>query len=410
MSTEGAERDAGARDERRAGYPGWRVAVAAAVGVFFAALVVVTFPVLLKPLSAEFGWSREAVARAFGLAALVAAVCAAPLGFLLDRVEPRRVAVPCLAVFGCLFASLALLTPRLGHLYALFALLGMAGIGTSPVAYGRAISTWFRERRGLALAIVVAGGALGGLLHPLAMDALIARIGWRGACAVFGAAVLVLGVPVVARGVCNAPAGSDGGDERYGSALGAALRTRAFWCLLAALGCGTLAQNSVIVHLHALLTDRGIDASRAALALSVMAAAAVIGRVATGLLIDRVSAAAVGAVMLALAALGAYQLAGAGDYAAALCGAVLVGFGTGGEADVVPYLVSRHFGLRSFASLYGLAWMAGGIGGALGPILLGKAFDESGTYAPALLRVACIALAAVACMLALPRPRAADAR
>src|SRR5688572_24921804 len=110
--------------EDRAGYEGWRVTGSAAVGVYFASLVVVTFPVLLKPLTAEFGWSRGAVSVAFGLAATTAALGAAPLGSLLDRVGPRRIAVPCLVLVGSLFASLSLLTPRLGHLYAVYAALG----------------------------------------------------------------------------------------------------------------------------------------------------------------------------------------------------------------------------------------------------------------------------------------------
>lgn len=93
-------------DEGHAGYPGWRVAGASAAGVFFAALVVVTFPVLLKPWATEFAWSRQQVATAFAIAALVAAVCAYPLGILLDRFGPRRIAVPSLALLGIVFASL----------------------------------------------------------------------------------------------------------------------------------------------------------------------------------------------------------------------------------------------------------------------------------------------------------------
>ena len=103
-------------------YEGWRVAVASAVGVFvsFASLLVYTFGIFLKPLADEFGWSREAISAAFGIAAMTVAVCSPPLGYLLDRVSPRRIIVPCMAVFGCAFASLSLLTPHLWHLYAMF--------------------------------------------------------------------------------------------------------------------------------------------------------------------------------------------------------------------------------------------------------------------------------------------------
>ncbi len=109
-------------DETSPRYEGWRVAVAAGVGVFvsFASLLVYTFGIFLKPLAEEFSWSREAVSAAFGIAAMTVAVCSPPLGYLLDRVHPRRIILPCLAIFGCAFASLSLLTPHLWHLYAVF--------------------------------------------------------------------------------------------------------------------------------------------------------------------------------------------------------------------------------------------------------------------------------------------------
>jgi MFS family permease len=84
--------------------------------VSFGSLLVFTFSIFLKPLSAAFGWSRESVSAAFGFAALSVAVCSPPLGHLLDRFGPRRVILPCMAVFGVAFASLGLLTPSLVHL------------------------------------------------------------------------------------------------------------------------------------------------------------------------------------------------------------------------------------------------------------------------------------------------------
>jgi MFS family permease len=102
-------------DENSPRYEGWRVAVAAAIGVFvsFASLLVDTFGIFLKPLAEEFSWSREAVSAAFRIAAITVAVCSPPLGYLLDRIHPRRIILPCLTIFGCAFASWSLLTPHL---------------------------------------------------------------------------------------------------------------------------------------------------------------------------------------------------------------------------------------------------------------------------------------------------------
>ena len=102
-------------DEASLRYAGWRVTGAAGVGVFFASLPFVTFAVLLKLLSEEFAWSREAVSSAFASMTLAAALTAPLMGSLFDRLGPQRISGPCLLVSGCAFASLALLTPRLWH-------------------------------------------------------------------------------------------------------------------------------------------------------------------------------------------------------------------------------------------------------------------------------------------------------
>src|SRR5262245_36301814 len=192
-------------DEGSLHYEGWRVTGAATISVFLASLLVFTFPVLLKPLSEEFSWSRQALSSAYGAATGMSAMCAVPLGYLIDRVGARRVVIPCIAIFGCVFASLSLLTPHLWHLYTVFAVLGIVVTGMLPIAYARTIASWFERRRGLALAITIAGAAFGGLIYPSGAQALTRLYGWRTACLAFGALVLALGLPTVARFIRERP-------------------------------------------------------------------------------------------------------------------------------------------------------------------------------------------------------------
>lgn len=393
-------------DECSVRYEGWRVAAAASVGVFvsFASMLVYTFGIFLKPLADEFGWSREAVSAAFGIAAMTIAVCSPPLGYLLDRVSPRRVIVPCLIVFGSAFASLALLTGRLWHLYAVFLVLGVVGNGTAQMAYARAITGWFERRRGAALALVLSGGAVGAIVLPPLAEALIRAVGWRGAAAILGGLVLALGVPTAATFIRERP-----GLPRAGtaSATGASVReaigSRAFWILVTVLFCTSIAQNGALTHMSALLTDRGVAVSGGALALSAMGGAGLVGRLMTGWLLDRFFAARVAVGLLSTAALGTFLLATADSLATGVAAAVLIGLGMGGEADVTPYLLSRYFGLRSFAVLYGLTWTFYAAAGAIGPVLMGQAFDVTGSYEGLLVRLALMTLAVAALMLLLPR-------
>ena len=342
------------------------------------------------------------------------AVASPALGQLLDRFGPRRVILPCLLVFGCAFASLAALTPHLWHLYVVFAVLGLVGNGTAQMAYSRAISSWFDRRRGLALAVMMCGGAVGAITLPPAAQALIGAIGWRGAAAVLGFGALAIGVPTVAAFVRERPvAVAAGGIHAAGATVSEGLRSRGFWILAAVLFFASIGQNGAITHLSALLTDRGVSAGGAAAAVSAMGAASLLGRLVTGWLIDRYFAAHVSFVLLAMAAAGTWLLAGADSLAAGALGAALIGFGMGGEADVIPYMLSRYFGLRSFATLYGLTWTVYAVAGAIGPIIMGSAFDATGSYEVLLSRLSLAMLAVAALMLLAPRypaPAAADRR
>jgi hypothetical protein len=67
----------------------------------------------------------------------------------------------------------------------------------------------------------------------------------------------------------------------------------------------------------------------------------------------------------------------------------------GSEIDVTPYLLARYCGLKSLSMLYGCSWTAYAFGAAFGPVLVGKAFDLRGGYAPGL-----IELLALPCLIA----------
>ena len=394
-------------DEHSFGYEGWRVATASALGIFvsFASVLVYTFGIFLKPISETFGWGRESVSGAFGIAAMTAAVCAPFTGMLLDRFGPRRVILPAIVVFGAAFASISLLTPNLWHLYALFVVFGLVAMATSQVAYSRAISTWFHARLGAALAFGMCGSALGAMILPPITQRLVDALGWRNAALALGVAILAIGLPTVLGFVRERPGTRtpDGRGTATGATVGEGLRDYRFWIIVVVLFSISIAQNGSITHLSALLTDRGLPPERAAIAVSALGGAALVGRLATGWLLDRFFAPWVSFALLVMAALGTFLLSGASSLGVGVAAAVLIGFSMGGEADVIPFLVARYFGLRSFSVLYALTWTFYAIAGAIGQVLMGKAFDASGSYTTLLIGIAASILVVAPLMLVLPR-------
>src|SRR6266581_76946 len=180
------------------GYYGWRVVLASSLGVMagFGSLFVYTFSIFVKPLAAEFGWSREAISSGFAIAAVTLGLCSPPLGRWIDRLGPRRIILICMTVYGCAIASLALLRSGLWQFYLTCFVLGAVGNGAAHLAYSRSISTWFQRRLGIALAFVMAGAGLGAMILPVVAQSIIGRSGWRTAYASLGGLALLLGLPL----------------------------------------------------------------------------------------------------------------------------------------------------------------------------------------------------------------------
>jgi MFS family permease len=363
-------------------YAGWRVTLAAFVGVMvsFAAMVPFTFSLFLTPLQLAFGWKREAISRGFAIAALTVAACSPMIGSLLDRLPPRRIILPCIVIFAGAMASLSLLRGHISQFYATYVVLGIVGNGTAQLAYSRAVLTWFDRRRGLALALVLTGSGTGSILLPMLAQYVITREGWRSAYLVLGT-VALLGLPLTALLVRNRPAHNAGPTEATERIrIGAVLRTSVFWLIAIPVMLSALSINGAIAHLAALLTGRSVTPGSAALALSMLGLSGIIGRLITGHLLDRVFAPMVSLAVLLIAGMGVVTLAYSTTATMGIFGAFLIGFGSGSEADVVPYLIAKYFGRTRFSTLYGLSWTAYAIGGAIGPVLMGHAFDQAGTY------------------------------
>ena len=230
----------------------------------------------------------------------MAAASAPWLGGVLDRLGVRKVVVSCLAVSGCAVASLAALTPALGHLRIVFGVLGLVMMGASPIAYSRAIFGWFDRSRGRALGVMLAGASLSGIVLPPVAQGLIDLWGWRLAWLVLGCATLAIALPSAVRFIRERQSPNVAGDIQPPEVpVAAAFRSRVFWTLVVVVFGGTVATNGALVHLVALLADRGVPASQAATSVSAMAAAGLIGRVVTGWLLEGL-ANATGAVVVSL--------------------------------------------------------------------------------------------------------------
>jgi MFS transporter, OFA family, oxalate/formate antiporter len=123
---------------------GWKVLTAAFLGVMCGAspLPFNVLGALFKPLEVEFGWNRAEVSAGITVFGITASLMAPVIGWLADKYGVRRVALWSLTGFIITFAALYFTPPsRLGY-YALWFLVGLVGIGSTPVTWSRAIEGW----------------------------------------------------------------------------------------------------------------------------------------------------------------------------------------------------------------------------------------------------------------------------
>ncbi|MCK9564309.1 MAG: hypothetical protein M0R02_16465, partial [Bacteroidales bacterium] len=161
------------------------------------------------------------------------------------------------------------------------------------------------------------------------------------------------------------------------------------------------------VHFVPILTDGGADPLSAAGMASLIGIFSIVGRLATGLLLDRFPGHFVGAAacLLPIVASALLLFDGTNPISQALA-AIALGLTLGAEVDVIAYLATRHFGLRNFGALYGALVMALAMGTAFGPLAAGAVFDHFGSYAEFLILAAGLMTVSAISLLSLGHPPA----
>ncbi|PVM93557.1 hypothetical protein DDF62_00380 [Caulobacter radicis] len=382
------------RDEFRRG---WRVVLAAGVGVGCGiSLQQYVGSLFVKALQADLGWTRGQIAQAQG-AALAALFVAPVLGWLIDKVGVRPVAMVSIALLAAVYAMLAAMPPSLGAFYGLFALLVILGSGTGPIGYTRAVNTWFEKGRGLSLGLTLTGVSLVASLSAPLLNFVITHHGWRGGYAALAALSIFVALPTVFLALWERPRwlarkGATEGEiaaarqvAQVGLTAGQALKTGRFWILALAILLATAGLTGVISQLQPILTDQGLDAQAAGWLVALLAVSVALGRIVVGWAVDRFWAPIPAAIALVLPALGVGLLAiGHGQWPLAVLAVLLIGAAQGGEVDVAAFFVARYFGMRSYGAVYALIGVAISLGVPIGAIGIGALYDHDGGYGRAL--------------------------
>jgi len=384
----------------------------------------------MPTLIEEFGSSTAVIAGAASLYMLVIGLTGPVAGRLTDRYGPKTLILSGAVISG---AGLMLLSQatEIWHLYVLYLVVGIGMSGAGVVPVGAAISNWFTRRRGTAMGITTAGIALGALLIVPLTDYLIS-ISWQTAFLVLGVINFILIIPPVMLVMKTRP--EDAGLLPDGAApldevtiaemeavpgaevsfdvepqwtVSKAMRSPSYWLMVAAFFLGGTAIAGILQNEVTFLEAMPIPgiAAVAAIALGFTGGIGGLGKLAFGYLADKISSKYAAILCFSLQLVGVVILIVTQSVAMVWVFVVVFGFAMGGNITLQPLITGELFGTKSFGAIFGWVVLAGAVGAALGPVLMGAIYDASGSYSLAFTTVLVIYAVAIAALFFARRPR-----
>jgi predicted MFS family arabinose efflux permease len=364
-----------ARRELAVGWP-LVLAAALAIGVGTMGIGFYSLGLFVKPLQAEFGWSRAAVSGAATFQQFGIFLSAPVVGWLADRWGARPIALASFIATPLALLALSRTGASVVAWDGLWLIVSLAGAGTTPAIWARIVSLRFDHARGLALGLMLMGTGTAAMLAPALLGPIFAQSGWRTAVLVMAGVTLVVGLPAsLLVGTADRPAPGAKTKGRFEA------NRQTLMLLLIAFLLGVIVAG-LIVHLVPMLVDRGMAAADAAQVAAGVGLAVVVARLVVGYLFDRFHAPYVAALFLLSPVVAALLLYGGGPV---LIAALMLGLAAGAEVDMLAYFTGRYAALENYGATYGGVLGIFCLGAGLGPMLFGKAYDALGGYDAALL-------------------------
>ncbi len=356
-------------------------------------MVYTVFGLFLIPIATEFDWPRAAVSFVLLIVAVAGAVSYPIIGRLIDRYGARSVILLGNVLFAGSVACVSLIEASRLQLYAAYAFVGIAGAIPSSVMFTKVIAGWFDRNRGLALGVVGGvGNGVGAAVSPLFVHMLLTDYGWRGGYLGIAAAILLIGFPILFLLLhdperATARAAEQDSSQFDGMTLAQARTTRTFWIILAAIALGAGCMTAVFAHVVPLLLDRGLPADRATAVLATFSMVTAGWQVGVGYLLDRVPKPWIAAPFYMAALAGLILFESTSSYPQLILAGALMGLGLGTEYGVLPYFLSRYFGVRHYGSISGVIYGVIVLTQGVTPFLMDLVFDLTGSYHAAIVAI-----------------------
>ena len=371
----------------------WGLVLICTVGLTVSMIYLYALGPFIVPVSKAMGWSRGETSAGLTLISLVSVIAAPFVGFWVDRLGSRKI-----AIIGCMVfcSGISLLSSAGSHWswLLIWAIVAVGSVLMKPTVWMSAVAHRFHRRRGLAMGVALTGTGISSALSPVIAGALISSSGWRTAFLVLGTGSALLLLPLLLFFFRDRPARSRTSDERndgkglVGLTISEGLRSAVFVRLALAGFLINFSAMGLVVHFVPLLAGERFKMGEATALASLIGVSTIVARLVTGNLMDRFHAPTVAAIAFSLPIYACLMLLffdGSVIMAATI--AILIGAAVGAEVDALAYLSSRYFGMLSFGTLFGSITGAISLGIGLGPTTAGAIHDAFGNYQPMFLLI-----------------------
>jgi MFS family permease len=365
------------------------------------------FPRFMETFGASPGEVSRTTAITFGISGLLAPF----VGAAIDRFGVVRVIRLGLLVLGITFIAYPA-ARSLQDLYLLHAAIAVGLILSGLMPNVVLLSRWFRERRGTAVGVLVAGSSLAGATLPLAISPLVndPAYGWRVGMAMLAVAFWLLAVLPAFLVLREAPAtNNDAGTLASPTADGVpfavALRSRTLWCLAIGSACLWFSIQAMTSQITIYFEqEAGLAPQRATALYSTILACSVAGKFLFGAVSDRFrkqQVMIVTSLTLLVGCLLLFTSSGNGLVLARsplqlTAFAVIFGLGFGGSFTLIQLVAVESFGQLALGRILGVVTFVDTMGGAAGTLLAGQIRTATGDYFVTFVVVVVVAIIAVA--------------
>ncbi|SDI59093.1 MULTISPECIES: MFS transporter [Bradyrhizobium] len=398
-------------DETSIRYDGWRIVVVCfLLATFGWGLGFYGQSVYVAELHRLHGWPASLISSGTTFFYLFGAALVAFVAEAIKAFGPRK----CLIAGTFAMAAAAISIGQVNEPWQLFlanAVLAFGWAGTSLSIINNTLGLWFDKKRGMAISLALNGASFGGIVGVPLLVAAIGYFGFSGAMIASAVVMVALMVPVILIFVGRPPVHAYAGSVAAADApsptqiRAQAFRDIGFLSVSIAFALVLFAQVGFIVHLISFL-DSGIGREKAALAVAVLTAMAVVGRVLFSFVIDRLHQRLASSLSFISQAGALLVLINVHNDIAVIAACAVFGFSVGNLITLPSLIVQREFDPRSFGVLVSLITAINQITYAFGPGVIGLLRDMSGSYA--LPFYGCIGVELTAAVLIMVRGRAAN--